>query len=85
MWCALLIKTSFASREHLIVGFSIKQMGFQTKTHDICIYYWVTSDGKVQLLLRQVDDFLLACDSEEVAKDIFKDIGVVIQFDAERN
>ena len=35
-------------------------------------------------MLRQVDDFLLACRNEKTAKDIFHTIGVKMQFDTER-
>ena len=58
-------------------------MGFQTTTHDRCVYRQV-ADGSVQLLLRQVDDFLLACDSEKTAKAIFDTIGKKIQFPTEK-
>ena len=43
----------------------------------------MTPDRNKQLFLRQVDNFLLACNSEQAAKDIFKAIGKAIQFDAE--
>ena len=59
-------------------------MGFQTTTHDWCIYRCVTLDGKIQLMLQQVDDFLLACDSEKTAEDIFNVIGKAIQFDVKK-
>ena len=59
-------------------------MGFKTTTHDRCVYGRVLSDGLVQLMLRQVDDFLLACASEEIAKQIFDTIGRKIQFDSEK-
>ena len=62
----------------------IKDMGFKTTTHDRCVYRRVLSDGSVQLMLRQVDDFLLACASEEIAKQIFDTIGRKIQFDSEK-
>lgn len=45
----------------------IHQMGFQTTTHSRCVYRQVLSDGFMQLMLRQVDDFLLACDLEQTA------------------
>ena len=38
----------------------------------------------MQLLLRQVDDFLLTCNSEQAAKDIFTAISTSIQFDTEK-
>ena len=69
---------------HMIDEILIKQMGFQTTTHNRCVYHWVTPDGNAQLLLRQVDNFLLACNSEQAAKDIFKAISTAIEFDAEK-
>ncbi len=42
------------------------------------------SDGSVQLMSRQVDDFLLACGLEEIAKQIFDTIGRKIQFYSEK-
>ena len=49
----------------------IHQMGFQTTTHSRCVYRQVLSDGFMQLMLRQVDDFLLACDLEQTAWAFF--------------
>ena len=62
----------------------IKKMGFQTTTHDRCVYCQLTPDKNVQLLLWQVDNFLLACNTEQAAKEIFQAIGITIQFDAEK-
>ena len=62
----------------------INQMGFRTTTHDRCIYYKIMEDGEPVYMLRQVDDFLLACRKEKTAKDIFHTIGVKMQFDTER-
>ena len=35
-------------------------------------------------MLQQVDDFLLACDSEKTAINIFDTIGKAIQFDTKK-
>ena len=68
---------------HLIDNILLKKMGFHTTTHDRCIYRRVLKDGSVQLLLRQVDDFLLACNSKKVAEQIFQDIKNAIRFPSE--
>ena len=62
----------------------INQMGFCFTTHDRCIYYKIMEVGEPVYMLRQVDDFLLACCKEKTAKDIFHTIGVKMQFDTER-
>lgn len=49
---------------NMIDNILIKEMGFRTTTHDRCIYHRVLTDGSVQLMLHQVDDFLLVCDLE---------------------
>ena len=38
----------------------------------------------MQLLLHQVDDFMLGIASEKVAKDLFNDIGIKIKFLSEK-
>ena len=68
---------------HMIDSILINKMGFHTTTHDRCIYRRVLKNGSVQLLLRQVDDFLLACESKEIAENIFQDIGNAIRFPSE--
>ena len=60
----------------------IKDFGFHTTTHDRCIYRRVV-DGKVQLLLRQVDDIIMAIDSESTAKELCNSIGMKIRFPTE--
>ena len=60
----------------------INQLGFCTITHDRCIYRWV-QDGETQLLLRQVDNFLLGVENEQSARNLFNDIGKKIQFPTE--
>ena len=69
---------------HMIDDILLREMGFQTTTHDRCIYCCVTSDGKIQLILWQVDNFLLACDLEDTTKKIFEYIGDAIWSDVEK-
>jgi Reverse transcriptase (RNA-dependent DNA polymerase) len=57
-------------------------LGFVTTTHDKTIYTTLFQGQKV-ILLRQVDDFELACPSEEVAKTIFDIIGNKLQVSTE--
>jgi hypothetical protein len=49
-------------------------LNFKTTTHDKTIYH-TTYKGEKIYLLRQVDDFALACNEEETAKEIYKIIG----------
>ncbi|GAX10430.1 hypothetical protein FisN_21Lu161 [Fistulifera solaris] len=57
-------------------------LGFISTTHDRTIYSAVWN-GTPVLLLRQVDDFALACPSESIAKDIFAAIGTRLQLPTE--
>ena len=49
-------------------------LNFETTTHDKTIYH-TTYKGEKIYLLRQVDDFALACDKEDTAKEIYSIIG----------
>ena len=60
----------------------ITELGFKTTTHNRCIYIQ-KRDGEIQLLLRQVGDFMLGITSEKTARDLFNDIGIKIQFPSE--
>jgi hypothetical protein len=51
-----------------------EKLKFKSTTHDKTIYTTAFKGHQI-LLLRQVDDFALACDSEEIAKEIYKIIG----------
>ena len=62
----------------------INEMGFRTTTHDRCIYRKLMADGEPVYCLRQVDDFMLSCNREKTARDIFDTIGRKMQFDTER-
>ena len=66
----------------LIDSVLIKDMGFTSTVHDRCIYCKVIN-GKPVLLLRQVDDFMMACSEEAIAKKLTHTIGKKIWFKAE--
>jgi Reverse transcriptase (RNA-dependent DNA polymerase) len=56
--------------------------GFKCTTHDRSIYS-ATIEGVKVLLLRQVDDFALACPNEALAKRIYDQIGAQLQLPSE--
>ena len=60
----------------------IKELGFRTTTHDKCIYL-KERDGEIQLLLWQVDDFMLGTTNKKDMRDLFNNIGMKIQFPSE--
>jgi hypothetical protein len=65
----------------------LTKIGFTSTTHDKTIYRkeYKGPDGKSSMIymLRQVDDFALACEEESVAKDIFDKIGRALQTEKE--
>ena len=60
----------------------VHSLGFRNTTHERNIYTATFGDEKV-LMVRQVDDFALACRTEDVAKDIFARIGAALKLDGE--
>ncbi len=60
----------------------LTDLGFTSTTHDRAIYS-ATIDGVTILLLRQVDDFLIASPTEAIAKTIFDKIGARLQHASE--
>ena len=60
----------------------IKDMGFTSTTHDRCVYR-IDWEGKMVLVLRQVDDFMIACTKEKIASDITNIIGTKVRFKSE--
>ena len=66
----------------LIDNIIINQLGFHTTTHDRCIHRRVR-DGETQLLLCQVDDFILGTKDKQSVRNLFNDIGKKIQFPTE--
>ena len=67
----------------LIDRILIKDLGFATTTKDRCIYI-KKIDGRIILLLRQVDDFCVRCTDKQDAKNIYNLIGTKIQFQSKR-
>ena len=63
----------------MIDNILIKELGFRTTTHNRCIYLQ-ERDGEIQLLLQQVDDFMLGITSKKAVRDLFNNIGIKIQF-----
>ena len=60
--------------EHINMILKSPEMDFHHTTHDQCIYS-TTFEGEPVLLLRQVDDFAIACANENIAKCIYDIIG----------
>ena len=66
----------------MIDNILITELGFKTTTHNRCICIQVR-DGEIQLLLRQVDNFMLRITSKKAVKDLFNGIGIKIRFPSE--
>ena len=66
----------------LIDKILIKDLGFTSIVYDRCIYQKVIN-GKLVLLLQQVDDFMMACKDKNTAKKLTKIIGKKICFKTE--
>ena len=60
----------------------LQNLGFVSTTHDRCIYK-KKINGKLVLVLRQVDDILIACKEEKFARDLTNQIGTLISFKEE--
>jgi hypothetical protein len=58
------------------------EFGFKSTTHDHSIYSANVNGIKI-LMLRQVDDFALACPTEDIAQDIYTRIGQRLQLPSE--
>ena len=61
----------------MIDNILITELGFRTTTHDRCIYLQ-ERDGEIQLLLRQVDNFVLRTTRKKATRDLFNNIGIKI-------
>ena len=58
---------------HLYIDSILKDIGFIATTHEPCVYRLPDKVmGEEVFLLRQVDDFALGCDSNDVAEKIWK-------------
>ena len=69
--------------DHINSVLESPDLGFQSTVHDRTIYS-ATFDGIKVLLLRQVDDFSLACPNEALAKRIYGLIGSRLQLPSEK-
>lgn len=69
--------------EHIDSILFSQELNFRTTSHDRTIYR-ADYNGEPVLLLRQVDDFSLACKTEAIAKDIYDRIGRKLQLAGER-
>ena len=54
-------------------------MRFTSTTHKRCVYR-IDWEGKMVLVLRQVDNFMIACTKEKIASDITNIIGTKVRF-----
>jgi hypothetical protein len=57
-----------------IRGIMVKNLGFKTTTHEQCFYYKRTTTDGLILILRQVDDFIIAAKSMTTCQAIRKEI-----------
>ena len=64
--------------KHITAILKSPEFGFKSTTHDHSIYS-ATIDGHRVLMLRQVDDFALACPNEALAQKIYGRIGKRLQ------
>jgi hypothetical protein len=67
---------------HINSILSCPELGFKSTVHDKCVYSTVFEGNKI-LLLQQVDDFSLACKSEDIAIKIYDIIGKLLRLDYE--
>lgn len=64
--------------EHINRILQSPELNFKSTTHDKCIYQ-TTFQGHKVMLLRQVDDFLIACKDQTIATAIFDIIGAKLK------
>lgn len=57
-------------------------MGYQTNTHDCCIY-WKVINGEVIYLLRHTDNFCAAFIEKKTAENLFNILGTKMRFKSE--
>lgn len=69
--------------EHINKIITDKTLNFRSTTHDKCIYYTM-HEGHTVLMSWQVDDFLLSCKLESVAKHTYNHIGKKLQSSGEQ-
>ena len=68
--------------KHITAILRLPAFGFKSTTHDKSICS-ATFEGAEMLLLRQVDDFAVACPNEDIAKRLHAQIGKALQSPSE--
>jgi len=68
--------------KHITAILRSPQFGFKSTTHDRSTYS-ATFEGTRILLLRQVDDFAVACPNEDIANHLYDQIGKALQLPSE--
>jgi len=68
--------------KHITAILRSPTFGFKSTTYDKSIYS-ATFEGTRILLLRQVDDFVVACPNEDLAKRLYDQIGKALQLPSE--
>jgi len=68
--------------KHITAILRSPKFGFKSTTHDKSIYSAI-SEGTRILLLRQVDDFAVACPNEDLVKRLYDQIGKSLQLPSE--
>ena len=68
--------------KHITSILTSPEFGFKSTTHDKSIYH-ATWNGEKVLLLRQVDDFALACLKESTAIDLYDKLGKRLKLPSE--
>ena len=66
----------------MIDNILITEFGFKTTIHNRYIYIQ-ERNREIQLLLSQMDNFMLRITNKKAARDLFNDIGIKIQFPSE--
>jgi len=69
-------------KKHITAILRLPQFGFKSTTHDKSLCS-ATFEGTRILLLRQVDDFAVACPNEDFAKHLYDQIGKALQLPSE--
>ena len=75
-------KSGHCWEQHINFIFSSPELGFQSTTHNQCIYHTIF-EGEVVFLLHQTDDFACSITKKEIADKIFEIIGRKLQLPLE--
>ena len=64
----------------LINGILVNEMKLKPTTHEPCLYKGIFQEKEI-FFLRQVDDFAIACDNEQIAKSFIEEINKKLSID----